>query len=532
MIQLLLLIALAYFLYEKVFKFYYRYWFYRSQGIPALGIPWPILGTLWNVKKVLDNMGPYSKTILEEYWHNYFGDQLPPIFSDHRMPCASIIFCDPTYVNEIYTTKTKYMDKHPKFSRTSYVQFKNSTSLQRSTEDWNQKRKHLTQAFYKDKIKIMLKSTIAVTNARVKEWQQIQQSQNPVIILNKQVQELIDDVIQVCVFGQSNLKKQVTYFENGKEIQLTIGKYLRILTEHVFSRYGGLRQMTDIFDYVPVTPFEFEVFKNAKNFKIFIQTLLDERRVEMSQPNWVSQGDFLTILMQDEYFKSDEVIIDECNTFMLAANLTTSITLTNLIFYLIKDQSIMRKVREESIIDLKVEKGFQNLSDEQWSELLTYEGLNNCNYLNYCILESLRIDPPARVTTPHCFTEDIEICGKKILADSQWHINIQYLHHNPKEWIDPEEFIPERFDPASQYYLTPQGNKRHPMSFGPFLGGKRICLGKTFAESMLKCMFPVIINQIDFEFDDLELFKRKPTNTFLQKEPSYMIKLKNYSGLI
>lgn len=73
-------------------------------------------------------------------------------------------------------------------------------------------------------------------------------------------------------------------------------------------------------------------------------------------------------------------------------------------------------------------------------------------------------------------------------------INIYHLHHNPEEWITPEKFIPERFDPESPFYLTPKGTKRHPMSYGPFLGGKRICLGKTFAENMGKCMLAIIVS--------------------------------------
>jgi hypothetical protein len=28
------------------------------------------------------------------------------------------------------------------------------------------------------------------------------------------------------------------------------------------------------------------------------------------------------------------------------------------------------------------------------------------------------------------------------------------------EWIEPEKFIPERFNPNSPYYLTPSGKKR------------------------------------------------------------------------
>jgi len=77
-----------------------------------------------------------------------------------------------------------------------------------------------------------------------------------------------------------------------------------------------------------------------------------------------------------------------------------------------------------------------------------------------------------------------------------------YLHRNKEEWIEPEKYIPERFDPQSKYYLTPNGHKRHHMSFGPFLGGKRICLGKTFAETISKIIGPTILAHFDFEFED------------------------------
>ena len=72
-------------------------------------------------------------------------------------------------------------------------------------------------------------------------------------------------------------------------------------------------------------------------------------------------------------------------------------------------------------------------------------------------------------------------------------ILIYLIHINPKEWIEPLKYMPERFDPESKWSLTPAGNKRHPWSFGPFLGGKRVCLGKTFAESIGKLIIPMIV---------------------------------------
>jgi len=105
---------------------------------------------------------------------------------------------------------------------------------------------------------------------------------------------------------------------------------------------------------------------------------------------------------------------------------------------------------------------------------------------------------------------------------------------NPKEWREPKKFIPERFDFNSPYYLTPEidgqpGKKRHPMSFGPFLGGKRVCLGKTFAENVVKSIIPIILTQVDFEVGpDSDIYgNEKPSLTFFSAQPLYRVDVKN-----
>lgn len=77
-------------------------------------------------------------------------------------------------------------------------------------------------------------------------------------------------------------------------------------------------------------------------------------------------------------------------------------------------------------------------------------------------------------------------------------------------WIEPEKFIPERFDPNSKYYLTPEGKKRNPLAFNPFTGGKRICLGKTFAEVVSKFIVTPLLWKYDFEI-------KTPGMTYLNK---------------
>jgi cytochrome P450 len=51
------------------------------------------------------------------------------------------------------------------------------------------------------------------------------------------------------------------------------------------------------------------------------------------------------------------------------------------------------------------------------------------------------------------------------------------------------------------------------MSFMPFLAGKRVCLGKTFAENSFKVVFPLIMKAFSrMEFVNPEHYVSKPPN--------------------
>jgi cytochrome P450 len=65
------------------------------------------------------------------------------------------------------------------------------------------------------------------------------------------------------------------------------------------------------------------------------------------------------------------------------------------------------------------------------------------------------------------------------------------------------------------------------MSFMPFLAGKRVCAGKTFAENSIKAVLPLLIKAFSgFEFVDKELYNFKPANNIgLEKRPEILIRL-------
>ena len=90
-------------------------------------------------------------------------------------------------------------------------------------------------------------------------------------------------------------------------------------------------------------------------------------------------------------------------------------------------------------------------------------------------------------------TNDVTASGLKIRAGDIIIIGMAHMCNNYSEWREPDRFIPERFDPKSEWALTPSGKKRNPFSFAPYLGGSRICLGKTFVESVGKVLLPCLL---------------------------------------
>ena len=73
------------------------------------------------------------------------------------------------------------------------------------------------------------------------------------------------------------------------------------------------------------------------------------------------------------------------------------------------------------------------------------------------------------------------------------------IHHDKNEWPEPQRWIPDRFDTNSKWALNSQGKPRNPLSFTPFMGGKRVCLGKTFADVNMKLVVPLLLHAFDFQ---------------------------------
>jgi cytochrome P450 len=87
--------------------------------------------------------------------------------------------------------------------------------------------------------------------------------------------------------------------------------------------------------------------------------------------------------------------------------------------------------------------------------------------------------------------EDDLIGGHHIRRGTTVVIPIHHIHHDPRWWPDPETFDPTRFCPP---------DKDRPRSaYLPFGGGRRICIGQSFA--LMEMVLRAAIMSQRFTFD-------------------------------
>lgn len=274
---------------------------------------------------------------------------------------------------------------------------------------------------------------------------------------------------------------------------------------------------------------------NILTMRTFCENIINERKRNLEK--FKDNPDLLTILCMDELFADDtKAMIDEIITFFLAGSFTLKSTNSNLIQYLALNPKVYCKLMSELKETILKEhlSGVNQAKPVDTKKEFTFESVEPLRYFINCFYEALRIETPT-VASGGIFTEPQSILGVNIRKNDLFIINMQQIHNDSTEWIAPERFIPERFESSSQYYLRPDGKKRNPFSFSPFLGGKRICLGKTFAEIVAKFVVPALLSRFEFEFVDTDLrdgLKEKPKlNLDMDEEPVVMMTIKKVNLL-
>ena len=130
--------------------------------------------------------------------------------------------------------------------------------------------------------------------------------------------------------------------------------------------------------------------RNVTRFRNLIKRFIKE--VRAGQVKSENDSDLLSILINSDLYRDDEdLVVDEIVTFFGAGMRTIQISTTNTLYYLLQNETLMKKVCEETFPVL--EKVKANIIDG-----LDYDKVMEFNELAKIYSESLRIHPPVAIS--------------------------------------------------------------------------------------------------------------------------------------
>lgn len=266
----------------------------------------------------------------------------------------------------------------------------------------------------------------------------------------------------------------------------------------------GMRFLPSVF-YRP----EDKMYK--KNIQLLRQTardVIDERK---AQPDaFEGRKDLLTAMLLTQDMKtgrkmSEESVIDNLITFLVAGHETTASTLQFTMYNLLKHPDKYQKLQDEidsvvgtgpiglaHVSKLKYLDAVSSISLSQWMSWLL-------NAFSQCIRETLRLSAPIWAIGRE--GQQDEVLGGKYLVKKgeQLVCLLSKSHKDTEVWgADAEEFVPERMLDGG----FERTQERFPHSWSPFGTGMRSCIGRAFAWQEMLLAYAAMLQSFNFVMDD------------------------------
>ncbi|XP_065776171.1 steroid 17-alpha-hydroxylase/17,20 lyase-like [Muntiacus reevesi] len=274
-----------------------------------------------------------------------------------------------------------------------------------------------------------------------------------------------------------------------KTIQNASGGILEVLSKEV---------LLDIFPVLKIFP-----SKAMEKMKGCVQTrneLLNEI-LEKCQENFSSDSitNLLHILIQakvnadnnnagpdqDSKLLSNRHMLATIGDIFGAGVETSTSVIKWIVAYLLHHPSLKKRIQDD--ID-------QNIG---FSRTPTISDRNRLVLLEATIREVLRIRPVAPTLIPHKAIIDSSIGDFTIDKGTDVVVNLWALHHNEKEWHQPNLFMPERFlDRTGTQLISPS------LSYLPFGAGARSCVGEMLARQELFLFMSRLLQRFNLEIPD------------------------------
>ncbi len=197
---------------------------------------------------------------------------------------------------------------------------------------------------------------------------------------------------------------------------------------------------------------------------------------------------------------SDEQLRDEVATLFAAGYETTSLVVAWALIHLQQNPDTAEQLRDE--VD-------RVLGDRA----PTFEDVPELTFTRQVFDETLRITPSAWMVPREAVATDV-LSGYQIDPGTIVVMLNYMIHRHPDHWDNPDEFVPDRFSVEAS-------SGRDQYAYTPFGGGKRLCIGKAFAQiegtlilAMLAQRFKVTVHTDKVETELTTTLRPKGNPTF------------------
>ncbi|AYM43584.1 cytochrome P450 [Mycobacteroides chelonae] len=176
---------------------------------------------------------------------------------------------------------------------------------------------------------------------------------------------------------------------------------------------------------------------------------------------------------------SDRQIMQHMLFFLFAAHDTTTITMTNMAYYLALNPRWQRRARAQAF-SLP-----ENPDATDFSKMTELQNI---------MKETLRFRTPVFLMVRGA-VRDTQILGYRI-PRGKVILAITWSHHtNPKIWTNPRRFDPDRFSPERAE------DKDHRAKWMPFGGGVHKCIGMHFAKMQISAVYHTLLREFEWGVD-------------------------------
>ncbi|KAE9372197.1 cytochrome P450 [Stipitochalara longipes BDJ] len=312
------------------------------------------------------------------------------------------------------------------------------------------------------------------------------------------------------VIGEITFANRFGFLDMGEDKE---GVFRAIDERGIYSTFVGIFPWVHPILY-PLLP------KTGGHGYVFNYTLrqIEERQRSLKDPRNVGREgppDIMTkILLAHEEHPNKMTRIDlitMCQSNIGAGSDTTAITLSSILYHLVKYPQTYKALQNE--IDTAAKQG-------QVSDPVTFKEAQDLPYLQAVIKEALRIHsatglPMQRVVPPAGTT----IAKHFIPAGASVGINAWVAHRNAAVYgPDAEQWRPERWLEFEEQGRGAEVEK-YALAFGM---GSRTCIGKNISLLEMSKLVPQLVRNFDFQLDEeLERNGLKSSNRWFVKQTNF-----------